>query len=204
MCRPIDVTIDIKKQHPIISIVVQFIPSAALGVCVLKILLFAVIVTCIIVFSGRYKKMDAAQKRQALWRLGVGAFLGILVLLVVTGRMHWVGAALGALIPFLRNAYGLAAQILPFWLQRKKAEQEETQHQGNPTPPASTIQMSTNEALDILGLTGDLTKGEITQVMIQDAHRRLIQKLHPDRGGNDYLAAKINQARDFLLQQLKS
>jgi curved DNA-binding protein CbpA len=63
--------------------------------------------------------------------------------------------------------------------------------------------MPIQEALEVLGLSGAIDKGEITEAMIQDAHRRLIQKLHPDRGGNDYLAAKINQARDLLLEKIK-
>ena len=189
--------IDIEKQLPIIPVITHTRP----GGFVLKILLFAVIVTCVIVFFGRYKKMNAEQKRKALWRVGVGAFIGILVLLVVTGRMHWVGAALGALIPFLRNAYGLVTQLLPFWLQRKKSEQ--AHEQGPIHPPVDTGNMTLAEALGILGLDGDVSKGEITPVKVQDAHRRLIQKLHPDRGGNDYLAAKINQARDYLLKHLQ-
>jgi len=58
----------------------------------------------------------------------------------------------------------------------------------------SSSQMQRAEALSILGL-----EGEPDSEAIVNAHRHLMQKLHPDRGGNDYLAAKINQAKDILL-----
>ncbi|MGH8551166.1 MAG: molecular chaperone DnaJ [Methylococcales bacterium] len=54
--------------------------------------------------------------------------------------------------------------------------------------------MTREEALEILGLAANSLPGDIIA-----AHRRLIQKIHPDRGGSDYLAAKINRAREVLL-----
>ena len=57
--------------------------------------------------------------------------------------------------------------------------------------------MSKELALEILGLSGLVSKEDVTV-----AHRKLMQKMHPDRGGTDYLAKKINTAKDYLMEHL--
>jgi len=59
---------------------------------------------------------------------------------------------------------------------------------------AGASPMGRAEALAVLGLAEGASREDIVA-----AHRKLIQKLHPDRGGNDYLAAQINRAKDILL-----
>jgi len=54
--------------------------------------------------------------------------------------------------------------------------------------------MDAEQAASVLGIEIDSDEAEI-----RSAHRKLIAQLHPDKGGTDYLAAQINEARKTLL-----
>lgn len=54
--------------------------------------------------------------------------------------------------------------------------------------------MTRERALQVLGLDPGAGDDEVIA-----AHRRLMQRLHPDRGGTDFLAATLNEAKDVLL-----
>ena len=87
-----------------------------------------------------------------------------------------------------------SAELLQAYLEQRMQKASEAEQERSEAQREAAADSTRAEALATLGLTEDATEEEIVA-----AHRSLIQKLHPDRGGNDFLAAKINQAKDILL-----
>ncbi len=103
-----------------------------------------------------------------------------------------------ALLAECRAADPQGAALLESYLERAHAERWSAAAQGTGSaPPPPSIEFSEAEARQILGVEADADADAI-----RAAHRRLIQRLHPDRGGSPYLAAQINRAKELLLATL--
>jgi hypothetical protein len=235
-----------------------------------RILLLLAIAGAIYLLLRRAQSVPPHKRRAEYTKLGLTLAVVVVIALTLTGRMHWIGAALTGLLvaarqllpslvrlfPVLASMHASRAQARPQgrqstvesdllrmhldhdsgqlsgevlkgpfkdWrlhdLDRSQLEVLFNYCQANdsdslqllesyleqrfpgaapfgspPPPPDSDSGMSEREALAVLGLEEGAAPEEIIA-----AHRKLMQKLHPDRGGNDYLAAKINQAKDLLL-----
>lgn len=130
---------------------------------------------------------DLSFLKPMLRRWGPWLFAAALLLLVATGRAHWLMAAVGALIPMAMRLYPLL-RLLPLSRRfRRNADKER---------PAPASSLTEQEAYEILGL-----EPGASPEAVRAAHRRLIQRLHPDRGGSAYLAARINRAKAVLLDK---
>lgn len=110
--------------------------------------------------------------------------------LVLTGRAHWLMGVLAALLALA----GRAAQLAQYAPLFKKMMGDEPAPAQNGSVAAANLGMSKQEAADILGIEPDAPSDDVRL-----AHKRLMQKMHPDRGGSDALAKQINQAKEVLL-----
>jgi hypothetical protein len=126
----------------------------------------------------------AGELRKGMLWLG----LILLILLAATGRLGWLVPLIGAVTVGLVRLAPYLLQLLPVLHKLRRRDE------GKAKSGSASGRMSREEAYQILGLAPGATREKIIE-----AHRRLIQKLHPDRGGSDYLAAKLNQAKDTLL-----
>lgn len=125
-----------------------------------------------------FMKAGPKEIKAAFLAIGTVAFAIALFFMAVTGRLPAALALVAALLPFL-----------PVIFRRKPGEPPET----TPEHPAPQP-MNRSQALQILGLSDDAD-----DKAVKTAYKNLMKKMHPDQEGSDWLAAKLNEARDFLL-----
>lgn len=159
----------------------------------------------LIAFAGILAAIAFAVLFRLLWRsarhkpaggivtLAALVLVGALGLLAATGRLHWLAALGAALLPFLRRVFGLL-RYLPFLGQLYAAYRRQQGGAGGGAGSPSAEAMTRAQALGILGLAGNPSQQEII-----NAHRRLMAKMHPDKGGSNYLAQQLNEAKRVLL-----
>ena len=128
----------------------------------------------------------SAYIRKSLWLI-----LGLLlILLAVSGRLSIIFAFIGSAIPLIAKHLPNILRLLGIVKTIKSQQQSKPQ-----TPPIARKQMSSQEALEVLNLKPQASKQEIIT-----AHKRLMQKNHPDKGGSEHIARQINQAKEVLLK----
>ncbi|WP_116368666.1 DnaJ domain-containing protein [Parahaliea mediterranea] len=237
-----------------------------------RLILLLAIAALVYILYQRARRQPPHKRRAEYIKLGLIVAVVVVIGLTLTGRMHWIGAALTGLLVVIRQmgptllrlfpmlgslksgASGPqqstvetdclrvhldhhsgklsgevlkgpftdwfldemdrtqldelmqycrredtdSAQLLSGYLEQRFPGADHGQQQAGSGQDggqgAGHSGMTRKEALAILGLGEDASDDEIST-----AHRSLMQKLHPDRGGSDYLAARINEAKDFLL-----
>jgi len=144
-------------------------------------IIFVLGLVALAVFMAALGMFSRAQirdiKRFGVWVAAIGG-LALASLLLLTGRGAVAVSALLLLGPMIWQWMAPGKQI--------------PGAQGRPPPPRGS--MTRTEALEILGL-----KPGASDIDIRAAYQRLMRAAHPDAGGSDWLAARINQARDTLL-----
>lgn len=154
-----------------------------------RVILLLAIAAAVYILYRRAQAAPPEQRKAEFIKLGLAVAVVVVIGLTITGRMHWIGAAITGLLVGIRQLLPTLVRLFPMLASLRS----NSNSQPGSAPPSEGSKMTTEEALAVLGLAQGASEQDVI-----DAHRKMMQKIHPDRGGSDYLAAKINQAKETL------
>ena len=154
---------------------------------IIRLIIAAAVLYALFRFVKFVQSKPDTERRPYYTTLVIGIAAAGLVLLSITGRVHWLAGIIGGALPFVR-------QFVMNHVYKKLNASNNTQQEA-PRQQANSLDMNESQALAILGLKAGASEDDIIR-----AHRSLMQKIHPDRGGNDYLASQLNAAKELLLK----
>lgn len=136
------------------------------------------------------------------WLLGA-VTVAVLLFVAFRFRAHWLAIGAAGAFALLRRTLPWLLRLGPglvrFFARRSRADGSgggapRSDAGGSGGATRGHGRMTREEALAVLGIKEGATREEVTA-----AYRSLMKRIHPDRGGSAYLAAKLNEARDLLL-----
>jgi DnaJ homolog subfamily C member 19 len=165
---------------------------------IVRLLFVVLLLLAVLWVLHRVRSLPRSLLARRLRQAAVWGLIALLVVAVLTGRLSPLFALIGAAIPVLMRLLSLL-RLVPELQQILRSlglgvgAGQASGGAGPGAPPGSGA-LSEDEARAILGIDA-----KADAEAIRAAHRRLMQRLHPDRGGSDYLAARINAAKQRLL-----
>ncbi len=141
--------------------------------------------------AKRWSTVPIEKRKDFVMKVALWGSAAIVVLLVVGGRAHWLMGVLAALIAVAGRAMQLA-QFVPIF-KNLFGDGQVGGSKGQHAASQNKV-MTRKDAAQILGVDENASPEEVRL-----AHKKLMQKIHPDRGGTDALAAQINNAKEILI-----
>lgn len=143
----------------------------------------------VIYWLNRWQRVPVEQKKKFLRQSALWGTVIIVFGLILAGRAHWLMGVIAALFAFAERAARLLHYVPLIKTIFGDGKTKPT------SPPSNNLDMTRQQAADLLGVDADASEEEIRL-----AHKKLMQKIHPDRGGSDALAKQINEAKNRLLR----
>ncbi len=163
----------------------------------IRIILLLVILFAAFALLRWFSKAPTEQVSKLIKRGALGLLALLCLYFFATGRLNGLvalfGVLMAGLLRFLPVLLRYAPQLHRLWFlfNQSRAQNGRQYQKPHASGPGA---MTKEQAYQVLGLKPGASREQILL-----AHRRLMAKNHPDKGGSDYIAAQLNLAKKILL-----